>query len=122
MGDQPNPQIVAVVKDRYWSMAFETLKTWSDPEGRRLINPRTIVSIDPDTIFLDQLCDVAEGPAALEWFTASFNETQYHAMVQAGIDRAAAQWARAKSGKDYDEFHLRITTMMIEQLDRRPAE
>lgn len=109
-----NPIYPPKIIEAYLQASIATLQQWTNENGEKLREPRTVISLDDRGLFLDQVCDVTDVTDGLAWFLESFNRSAYEDHLRDGIRRACDWWA----ANDWNR-HLLISEVRIVETDQR---
>lgn len=99
-GDNCNPQVIDAVFDKWMQRAVSTVQEYSEPiTGKKLASVRTVIGVDPQGLYLDQVGELVEPEDGLAYFVEGFNIQGYRANIRAGIERACAWWVQDHFGE-----------------------
>lgn len=96
------------VHDKIILSIMSDLTHYTKSDGRRIVNPRVRLRVDPRRIMFDLVGDLEENDQALLWMNNNFNAATFRNHMSDAIHKQITNWARQKYGSTVfaDQSHV----------------
>ncbi len=85
---------VDMICNTYWDRTLTTIRDYGSTSGEKLVEPRAIIRSDNQHVIMELECTLAEGIAAMQWFTDSFNLSGFRDNVILALRTQMVNWSK----------------------------